>query len=129
MTNQNITFSALDSYFLNTGNGKLNSGYLNDQIYMQLDIVWRNENAGGGKSRLYNALMNKRRKTFSIIWEAFLDFANTAIRDEYGERYQANSQQLKKYLEKYGLTLDALNPVIREADALRRDYITERIAT
>ncbi len=129
MTNQNITFNALDSYFLNTGNGKLNAGYLNEQIFMQLDIVWRNENAGGGKSRLYNALMNKRRKTSSIIWEAFLDFANTAIRDEYGARYEASSQQLKKYFEKYGLTLDVLNPVIAEADALRRDYIADRIAT
>lgn len=126
MTKQEFTFNALDSYFLNTSNNTLNIGYLNDQIYMQLDIVWRNENAGNGKSRLHMALMNKRRTNKSIVWEAFMDFANTAIRDEYGARYQASSAQLKKYLEKYGKTLDALKPAIDEVDELRRDYVADK---
>lgn len=126
MTNQNITFNALDSYFLNTGNGKLNIDYLNDQIFMQLDIVQRNENAGNGKSRLYVNMMNKRRTIRSIVWEAFLEFANQAIADIYGGNYEASSQQLKKYLDKYGYTLDALKPAIDEAEALRRDYIADK---
>lgn len=42
MYRQEITFNALDSYFLNTATGKINAGYLNDCIFQQLDIVWRN---------------------------------------------------------------------------------------
>lgn len=31
MTNQNLTFNTLDSYFLNTGNMRLNIGYFRDK--------------------------------------------------------------------------------------------------
>lgn len=125
MTNQKITFNSLDSYFLNTATGKLNSGYLNDQIYMQLDIVWRHTNSGNGKSRLQNELMNKRRKASSLVWQAFLEFTNEAIKQEYSGNYQATSGHLKKYLEKYGLNYDALQPVIDEVERMRREYMEE----
>lgn len=126
MTNQAITFNSLDSYFLNTTNNTLNIGYVNDQIYTQFDIVWRNEREYNGKSRLYNALINKRRKVSSLVWEAFIDFTNTAIRQEYGDKYEASSQQLKNYLKKYGKSFDALQPVIDEVEHMRRDFLAEQ---
>ena len=41
MTNKNLTFNTLDSYFLNTGNMRLNIGYFRDCIMDQFDIVQR----------------------------------------------------------------------------------------
>lgn len=128
MTRQNITFNALDSYFLNTGKGTLNSGYLNDQIYMQLDTVWRHTNGGNGKSRLHNELINTRRKASSLVWEAFLEFANEAIKQEYSGNYQATSEHLKKYLKQYGFGYEVLQPVVDEVERMRREYLEELTA-
>ena len=52
MTNKNLTFNTLDSYFLNTGNMRLNIGYFRDCIMDQFDIVQRHTNGGNGKSLL-----------------------------------------------------------------------------
>ena len=52
MTNQNLTFNTLDSYFLNTGSMKLNIGYLRDSITAYFDVTERNTNGGNGKSLL-----------------------------------------------------------------------------
>lgn len=41
MTNQNLTFNTLDSYFLNTGSMKLNIGYLRDSITAYFDVTER----------------------------------------------------------------------------------------
>ena len=94
MTDIKITFAALDSYFLNTGNMKLNVDYLNDQIFMQFDIVYRHNRAPYSKqSILRDIAANKRRSIKSLIWSAFLDFANTAIENEYGTQFRATSEQ------------------------------------
>ena len=128
MTNQNYTFNALDSYFLNTGNMKLNADYLNDQIYMQFDIVYRHNRGSGKKSILRDIAANyKRRSLNAVIWNAFLDFANTALENEYGAEYRATSEQLKKYLAKYGCDYSVLDPVKSEVekllDAIRKDGV------
>ena len=119
MTNQKITFSALDSYFLNTGNMKLNVDYLNDQIFMQFDIVYRHNRMPYSKqSILCDIAADKRRKIKSIIWNAFLDFANSAIENEYGNQYRATSEQLKKYLASYGYDYSVLDPAKAEVEKL-----------
>ena len=127
MTNQNYTFNVLDSYFLNTYNNSLNIGYLRDQVFAQLDIVWRNEHGyRTGKSYLTEALLNKRRSVHSLVWLAFMEFANDAIEDQYSGIYKATSAHLKKYLEKYGYTPEtALKPVCKEVEKMRLDCIAE----
>lgn len=121
MTNQNLTFNTLDSYFLNTGSGKLNIGYLRDCITDFFDITERHTNGGNGKSLLQINLENNRRSIKSLVWEAFLSMTNDFLENETGSRkYTCTSDQLKKYLKKYGFSLDeALKPVIDEISAWR----------
>lgn len=123
MTNQNLTFNTLDSYFLNTGNMRLNIGYFRDSVRDQLDIVQRHTNGGNGKSLLIVNLENSRRSIRSIVWAAFVEMTNTYIENETGDRKATcTSQQLKKYLAQYGYTPEtALQPVIDEVEGWRKD--------
>lgn len=123
MTNQNLTFNTLDSYFLNTGNMRLNIGYFRDSVRDQFDIVQRNTNGGSGKSLLIVNLENSRRSIRSLVWEAFVTMTNDYIEYETGNRkFSCTSQQLKKYLAKYGYTIEeALQPVIDEITKWRND--------
>lgn len=121
MTKQELTFNTLDSYFLNTGSMKLNIGYLRDSITAYFDVTERHTNGGNGKSLLQINLANMRRSIKSLVWEAFLSMTNDFLENETGSRkYTCTSEQLKKYLKKYGFSLDeALKPVIDEISAWR----------
>ena len=121
MTNQNLTFNTLDSYFLNTGSMKLNIGYLRDSITAYFDVTERHTNGGNGKSLLQINLENTRRSIKSLVWEAFQSMTNDYLENETGSRkYACTSEQLKKYLDQYGFTLDeALKPVMDEISAWR----------
>lgn len=123
MTNQNLTFNTLDSYFLNTGSMKLNIGYLRDSITAYFDVTERNTNGGNGKSLLQINLENSRRSIRSLVWEAFVIMTNDYIENETGnKKFSCTSQQLKKYLAKYGYTIEeALQPVIDEVTKWRND--------
>ena len=122
MTKQELTFNTLDSYFLNTGNMKLNIGYLRDNIIMYFDVTERHTNGGNGKSILQINLENMHRSIKSLVWEAFQSMTNDYLENETGSRkYTCTSEQLKKYLKKYGFSLDeALKPVIDEISAWRK---------
>lgn len=121
MTNQKLTFDTLDSYFLNTGNMRLNIGYFRDSVRDQLDIVQRHTNGGNGKSMLLVNLENSRRSIRSIVWNAFISMTNDYILNETGnEKMTCTGQQLKKYLAQYGYTVEeALQPVIEEVSKWR----------
>ena len=123
MTNQTLTFNTLDSYFLNTGNMRLNIGYFRDSVRDQFDIVQRHTNGGNGKSLLTVNLENLRRPIKSLVWEAFISMTNDYIENETGSRKMTcTSQQLKKYLAQYGYTMEeALQPVIDEVTKWRND--------
>ena len=121
MTNQKLTFDTLDSYFLNTGNMRLNIGYFRDSVRDQLDIVQRHTNGGNGKSMLLVNLENSRRSIRSIVWNAFISMTNDYILNETGnEKMTCTGQQLKKYLAQDGYTVEeALQPVIEEVSKWR----------
>lgn len=123
MTNQELTFNTLDSYFLNTGNGRLNIGYFRDSVRNQLDIVQRHTNGGNGKSLLTVNLENNRRSIKSLVWTAFVEMVNDYLENETGnKKYTCTSAQLKKYLTQYGYTLEeALQPVIDEISTWREE--------
>lgn len=121
MINQALTFNTLDSYFLNEGTGKLNIGYLRDSIITHFDVTERNTNSGNGKSLLQVNLTNTKRSIQSLVWEAFMCMTNDYLEHKTGGRKTlCTSAQLKKYLEKYGFTLEeALQPVINEVNTWR----------
>lgn len=118
-----MTFNTLDSYFLNTGSMKLNIGYLRDSITAYFDVTERNTNGGNGKSLLQINLENTRRSIKSLVWEAFQSMTNDYLKNETGnKKFSCTSQQLKKYLAKYGYTIEeALQPVIDEVTKWRND--------
>ena len=122
MTNKQITFDALNGYFLNTETGAINTDYLNECIYCVFDIEYRHTNAGNGKSKLYALLTNNRRKPSAIVWEAFLNFANRAIENEfYPRQFTATSDQLKAWLKAYNLDYSVFNPVLAEVERMRAE--------
>ena len=89
---------------------------------MYFDVTERHTNGGNGKSILQINLENMRRSIKSLVWEAFQSMTNDYLENETGSRkYTCTSEQLKKYLKKYGFSLDeALKPVIDEISAWRK---------
>lgn len=124
MTNQKRTFFVLDEYF--EENGQLKMNYLHDMIIDQMDCVQRSQNAGNGESALERNLKNKHRSIQSIVWDAFMQMADAFLKDYSGENplYTCTSEQLKKWLAKYGYTPNfALRPVIEEVGLWREELL------
>lgn len=93
MTNKEKTFSALNSYFLDTSRMRINETYLNEHIQVMLDNT----------RHLYDDMRYSKRKPYSIAWEAFILLANECIKMiEYPAIYTCASEQLKKWLAQYG---------------------------
>jgi len=98
--------NALDSYFLDTSDHELNTGYLLDQVELWMDNTYP----------LYAAVHeSKSRKIRTIVWQAFEELATECCFDIhypiYGQNksmYRPTYQQLKNYLSKYGYTQETL---------------------
>jgi len=125
MTSKQITFNALDSYFLNTSNNKLNVSYLNNCIYDIFDIEYRHNRAFNSNKSILQDIASKKTITDKYInarvWEAFIHFTNQAIENEYGEGYSCTSAQLKQYLSNYGYSYEALEEVKQAVKKLFQD--------
>lgn len=117
-TNKQITFSALNSHYLNTSNMRINEEYFNDAI-----IIW-----GENTEKFYKAYTQTKRSIKSIVWEIFIDLANHHIRDNeypYNQDCYASSAQLKAWLDEYGDGYDTLLTAIVAFQDLRLEYQTE----
>lgn len=114
-TNKAITFSALNSHYLNTETMTINEEYFNDAL-----IMW-----GENTERFYKAYTQSKRTIQSIVWEIFADLTNCHIKDNeypYNQDHYASSYQLKDWLEEYGSGYETLLPAIVAFQDLRRDY-------
>ena len=117
-TNKAITFNALNSYYLNTQNGRINEEYLNDAL-----IIW-----GENTEKFYRAYTQSKRPIKSIVWEIFTDLANAHIREieyPYNQDHYASSYQLKEWLEEYGDGYETIFPAIVAFQNIRMDYKKE----
>ena len=65
-----LTYGALNSFYLNTDAMRVNTDYLNEAIIMWL----------ANTEKFVNELKSKRRKTHSVVWAAFEDLTNAHIR-------------------------------------------------
>ena len=111
--------SAMDSYFLNTDTGKLNVGYLVDNLELWID------NTEKFRAQIWHG----KAKVQSIIWQGFCDFAIDIC---YGIHYpklgimRANyvprSEQLKKYLAQYGYGYEIFSELIEKYEQERKNY-------
>ena len=111
-TNQEITFEAMNSYFL-MANNKINESYLNDL----LDITIHHNR------KFYEAMTSRRRKTTSIVWEALGELANENIKSLELGNYRSTSAQLKKWLNTYGRGYDSIAETVKEVEQYRHEEI------
>lgn len=111
-TNQEITFEAMNSYFL-MANNKINEDYLNHL----LDITVHHTR------RIAETMYIKRRETTSIVWQALEELANENIKSLELGNYRATSAQLKKWLNTYGRGYDSIAETVKEVDQYRKDEI------
>lgn len=114
-TNKQITFAALNSWYLDTSDMSVNTEYLNDAI-----IMW-----GEHTKRHYDAYTTSRRPIHSIVWDIFTDLINDHIKmNEYPHRqdYYASSTQLKSWLNEYGDGYNTLQPAIEYFTEMRNEY-------
>ena len=120
-TNKAITYTALNSHYLDTSKMEINEEYLNDAI-----IIW-----GENTRKFYEAYTSSRRPIRSIVWEMFADLTNNHIKSNeypYNQDCYASSDQLKKWLADYGNGYETLSPAIEYFEAIRNEYREEKRA-
>lgn len=111
-TSQEITFEAMNSYFL-MANNKINEDYLNHL----LDITVHHTR------RIAETMYTKRRKTTAIVWQALEELANENIKSLELGNYTATSAQLKKWLNTYGRGYESIAETVKEVDQYRKEEI------
>lgn len=114
-TNKAITYSALNSHYLDTSKMKINDDYLNDAI-----VMW-----GENTERFYKAYTQSKRTIQSIVWEILTDLTNQHIKDNeypYNQDCYATSAQIKAWLDEYGDGYETILPAIVAFQDLRREY-------
>ena len=114
-TNIQATFDTLDSYFLNTGNFKLNVDYFLDSIYTELDVTFRSD-------KTLRKQITRTRKITTLIWNAFIYMTNCYLENE-GYAYRCTSEQLKKYLKQYGYGYEIFEPLYKDVEELRDEIV------
>ena len=111
-TNKKNTFEILDSHFLNTSNNTINVDYFLENIYMQVDVVFRHDK----RKREYL----KTAKIKNIIWYAFVDFTNEKLfYYDYGT--VCTNQHLKDYLGQYGKDYSIFDPLYEEIERIKKE--------
>lgn len=114
-TNKNITFNALNSWYLDTSDMAINEDYLNDAIIM----------IGSNTERFYKEYTQGKRKIHSVVWEMFMYLTNQHIKDNeypYNQEYYCTSEQLKKWLLEYGHGYLTIAPAIEYFETERAEY-------
>ena len=110
-----VTYGALNSFYLNTDNMRFNTEYLNEAIIMWL----------ANTKEFVDRLKNRRVKTKSVVWVAFMDLTNHHIREIEYPRNQdvvCSSYQLKKWLAQYGNGTDELKEAVEYFEAWRIEH-------
>lgn len=107
--------SVLDDLYVE--NGKIIENYLVDNI----DIWLFNTR------KLYDEIKNKRRKSYSIAYEAMLDLFQTNADDNlYPKKVRVTSDMVKRWFSKYGVDFkQVLVPIVEKIDEAREEMFTE----
>ena len=116
MTDINLTFSILNSYFLNTATMKINEDYLNHLI---------NVHCFNTDRRIYDDMHNKRLKSYCLVWRGFVGMVNELFKysAEYPNTATRTNYQLKKWLEKYGRGYDSIAQTVNDRETYRKEEI------
>ena len=112
MTSQEITFEAMNSYFL-MANNKINESYLNHL----LDITVHHTRY------ICESMYSRRRKSAAIVWQALEEHANENIKSLELGNYRATSAQLKKWLNTYGRGYESIAETVKDVEQYRQEEI------
>lgn len=113
-TNIEITFAALNSYFLDTSDNTINEDYLNHLL---------NIHCFHSDRRLYDDMGNKRRKSTALAWQGLVGLTNELIKSQCLGNYYATGAQLKKWLTKYGRGYDSIAETVQDIEDYRNEEI------
>jgi hypothetical protein len=107
--------SALDDLYVE--DGKIIENYLVDNI----DLFLFNTR------EFYDQIKNKRRKSYSIAYEAMLGLFQTNVNDYLdGKKVRVTSDMIKRWLNKYGVDFkQLLVPIIKKIDEERAEIFGE----
>jgi hypothetical protein len=109
--------SVLDDLYVD--NGKIIEDYLVDNINLFLFNTYE----------LYTEIKNKRRKSYSIAYEAMLELFQINV-DDYldGNKVRVKSDMIKRWLNKYGVDFkQLLIPIVEKIDEKRAEIFGENI--
>ena len=110
----NATFTALNSYFLDTSSMTINETYLNHLLDIQCFNVDRH---------LREDALSKRIKTTSLVWRNFVTLANECIRENEEPRPEhfATNYHLKKWLDTYGRGYESIADAVKLVENYRKN--------
>ncbi len=113
-TDKELTYNAVNGYYLNTQTMRINKGYLNDAIQL-----W-----GANTRKFVEDVRHTNRKITSIVWQMFLDLVDDHIKDfelPYPQYHVCTSEQLKSWLNEYGEGYETLKPTVDYFENMRKD--------
>lgn len=103
--------SILDELYVE--DNKIITNYLTDNVDLYLFNT----------EKLYNEIKNKRRKSYSIAYEAMLELFQINV-DDYldGNKIRVTSDMIKRWFTKYNVDFkDILKPIVEKIDEERTD--------
>ena len=110
----NATFSALNSFFLDTSSMTINEAYLNHLLDIQCFNTDRN---------FYEDAKGKRIKSTALVWRNFVTLANECIRENEEPRREhfATNYHLKKWLDTYGRGYESIADTVKLVEDYRKN--------
>ena len=108
--NKSITITELNGHF-GSADG-INKEWLNETLILNLMNT----------ERLYNGILNTRRKPESIAWETLMYTTNQILKDAYNGKYDAGSEHLKSWLNTEGHGYETIKPLVDYIKAEREEY-------
>lgn len=109
-----ITYNALNSWYLNTSTMTINEYYLNQDIIIM----------GRNTKKFRDELVGGKRKVKNIVWDILLHLSTLRIGENempYHQDYHATAYQAKKWLDEYGDGMDTLAEAVEVLGQLRKD--------
>lgn len=109
-----ITYNALNSWYLDTSDFTINEYCLNQDIII----------TGRNTKKFRDELVCGKRKVKNIVWEILLHLSNLRIGENeapYHQDYHATAYQVKKWLNEYGDGYGTLAEAVDVLGQLRKD--------
>lgn len=113
-TDIDITYNALNSWYLDTSDFTINEYRLNQDLIIM----------GRNTKKFRDELVGGKRKVKNIVWDILLHLSNLRIAENempYHQDYHATAYQVEKWLNEYGDGYDTLAEAVDVLRQLRKE--------